>query len=465
MTSHPIRLLSAAMALLALRASAAPARPAASAAPSAPANAPPSAPVSPPSSQAAPAPEPPPPGETPLTMAEAVAIALRRNRDVIAAKLEIREAELDRVEAGLYWNPTLSYTMSNIVLGKGSYTVPDQYPGAFSELVHSIGVSEVIDVWAKRSARIHAADLGVAQRRLLVQDALREIVYDVRSAFADVAREQSERDLSRETRDRYADTVRLSRSRFAAGEISEAELSKIELEGLKYENAVIDAEQEYDLSRQKLAALLGIGTELPFYVSFPVPRDTSASLPALISQALGHRPDLLASEAAERLAGASLTSARREAYPDISVGLGYTHSGFQISGDNPNTLSLNLSAPLPLFDRNQAGIGRAELAMKRAENDTARIQLVVRREVGEAVRKVARAQALLGVYEGGGMLKRSEQALTVAEKSYKAGAISLLELLEARRTYIDTQANYLRAQHDLRQSTVDLAHAVGESPK
>jgi cobalt-zinc-cadmium efflux system outer membrane protein len=128
-------------------------------------------------------------------------------------------------------------------------------------------------------------------------------------------------------------------------------------------------------------------------------------------------------------------------------------------------VSLNVSAPLPLFDRNQAGIGRAELARKRAENESARLELVIRRDVTEAVRKVTRAQALLGVYEGGGMLKRSEQALTVAEKSYKAGAISLLELLEARRTYIDTQASYLRAQHDLRQSTVDLTHAVGESPK
>jgi cobalt-zinc-cadmium efflux system outer membrane protein len=450
--------LASATALLALDAGAAPQTPPSAPAPATPTATPPPATQTPTTTESA-APE------AALTIDQAVAVALQRNRDVIAAKLQIREAELDRIEAGLYWNPQLSYQMNNIVLGKGGYANQPAYPGAFSQLQQTIGISEVIDVWAKRGARMHAADLGIEQRRLEVQDALREIVYDVRSAFADVAREQSERDLTRETRDRYSDTVRLSRSRFAAGEISEAELSKIELEGLKYENAVIDAEQEYDLARQKLAALMGIGTELPFYVAFPVPRDTSVSLPALTTEAMAHRPDLLAAKADQRFAGASLTSARREAFPDISLGVGYTHSGFQVSGDNPNTLSINVSAPLPLFDRNQAGIGRAELAIKRAENESARLELVIRREVAEAVRKVARAQALLGVYEGGGMLKRSEQALTVAEKSYKAGAISLLELLEARRTYIDTQASYLRAQHDLRQSTVDLTHAVGESPK
>ena len=60
------------------------------------------------------------------------------------------------------------------------------------------------------------------------------------------------------------------------------------------------------------------------------------------------------------------------------------------------------------------------------------------------------------------MLARAETALRVAEKSYRAGAISLLELLEAQRTYLDTQAQYLRALYDFRQATVDVAHAVGE---
>src|SRR5262249_39673740 len=156
------------------------------------------------------------------------------------------------------------------------------------------------------------------------------------------------------------------------------------------------------------------------------------------------------------------SAARREALPDVSLGVAYTHSGFQVSGDDPNTLAVNLSLPIPIFDRNQAGVGRAELAIRRAENEASRVELIVRRDVAGAGRRVERAQALLAVYEAGGMLNRAEAALDVAEKSYRAGAISLLELLEARRTYIDTQASYLRAQHDLRQSLVDLSHSVGE---
>lgn len=405
-----------------------------------------------------------------LTMDRAVAIALARNRDVIAAKLEIREAELDKVAASLYPNPILSYTIGNLVVGPGNTGNvagggAPRSPGFFQQAVNTVGVSDVVDVWAKRGARMRAADAGIRYRRLAVEDALREIVYAVRSAFADVVREQSERELSRETRDGYAETVRLSRARFSAGEISDAELTKTELEGLKYENALIDAEQEYDIARQKLAALLGIGTDLPFFASFPLPREFVVSAPKLTAEALNRRPDVLAARARGELATASLGSARREAYPDISLGVSYTHSAFTVSGDNPNSLALTLAAPLPLFDRNQAGIGRAELEAMRTTNDAARLELEVRREVADAARRLERAQSLLAVYEGGGMLDRSETALRVAEKSYKAGAISLLELLEARRTYIDTRAGYLRTQHDFRQSTVDLFHSIGGEPK
>ena len=64
-----------------------------------------------------------------------------------------------------------------------------------------------------------------------------------------------------------------------------------------------------------------------------------------------------------------------------------------------------------------------------------------------------------------GMLARAENALRVAEKSYQAGASSLLELLDAQRTYLDVRGQYLRAVYDYRQAAVDVNHAVGTEVK
>lgn len=260
-------------------------------------------------SPAAPGSGAPMPGATParseqarananLSMEDAVAVALKRNRDIIAARLDLQEAEYDRVAAGLYPNPVFAYQIGNLVLGRGSSgneSAP-RYPGVLSQTVHSVGISEIIDIWAKRSHRIRATEQGLRYKRLLLEDALREITYAVRSAFAEVVRKRSELEFSKEVLDRYSETVRLSRSRFKAGEISEAEFRKIELEGLKYQNAVIDNELERDLARQSLAALLGLGTvdELPDTL---LPEDVGPlrrSVADLTHDAFENRPDMRA---------------------------------------------------------------------------------------------------------------------------------------------------------------------------
>ena len=400
-----------------------------------------------------------------MTMDRAVAIALQRNRAVIAARLDIEAAQVERIAAGVYWNPQFTYAVGNVVLGSGNAQNIGLNPGPFSELVHTVGLTEVVDVWAKRSARIRAANVGIEHRTLLVEDALREIVYVVRGAFTDLVREQAELELSRTMKLRYDETVRLSRARVNAGEISDSEFRKIELEGLRYQNALIDAELELDLARQRLAGLLGLraASELPGNaVVADAPQRTPVTPGPLVNRALELRPDVRAAKKGLALSDAMIESAKREGYPDISIGVSYTHSEFTASGDNANAAGVSVSLPLPLFDHNQAGIARSRLERKRSDNDVLRLDIVVQHEVGEAVRRVERSATLLDVYEGGGMLSRADNALRVAESSYKAGAVSLLELLEAQRTYIETRADYLKVQDDYRKAQIDVTHAVGE---
>jgi cobalt-zinc-cadmium efflux system outer membrane protein len=195
--------------------------------------------------------------------------------------------------------------------------------------------------------------------------------------------------------------------------------------------------------------------------------DTSAprvlpTLEPVLAQALRDRPDLRAVRKGQELAEASLSMARREAYPDPSIGVVYTHSEFTVSGDNANSLGLALSFPLTLFDRNQAGVARSQVELKVNENERVRVDLRVRHEVAEAIRRVERAARSLDVYEDEGMLRRADNALRVADSSYKAGSISLLELLEAQRTFIQTRMDYLQAQDDYRKAIAVVSHAVGE---
>ena len=405
-----------------------------------------------------------------FTVEQAIAVALQRNRDAIAARLDIEVSELDVVAARIYPNPVAQYGIGNLVLGQANPQggAVAASPGFAGQRVQTIGVSELLDVWMKRSARARAAEQGVVQRRWLTEDALREVVYGVRSRFTDVLRAQASRRLALEVVERTGEVVRLARARFKAGDIAQTELGKLELEGLRYANAVTEADAELDLARGRLAGLVGVAPgELPagelVQTELGAPA-MDASLAALTTRALQQRPDLRAAGAARTRADVELSAAQREVYPDLTLGAAYTHSDFEISGENPNTLAFSLSLPLPLFDRNQANIGRARLEARRADNDGERLRLEVARDVAAAVRQRERARTLLAVLEapGDGMLARAETALTVAEKSYRAGAITMLELLESQRTYLDTRAQDLRVRYDLRQAAADVSHAVGE---
>src|SRR5207247_5232285 len=149
-------------------------------------------------------------------MDQAVSVALERNRDIIAARLDVDAAQVERVAAGIYPNPDFSYSYGNIVLGAGNPEGMNLRPSTFDEPVQTISISQVLDVWLKHGLRKEAANRGVDQARLSLEDALREVAYAVRSAFADVAREQEERQLAHDMRVRYDETIRLTRARFKA---------------------------------------------------------------------------------------------------------------------------------------------------------------------------------------------------------------------------------------------------------
>jgi cobalt-zinc-cadmium efflux system outer membrane protein len=409
-------------------------------------------------------------GAAGLSMDDAVRVAFSRNRDLIAAKLDVDTATTDVIAARMLPNPVVSYTLSNLVLGRGNDQMMGLKPGFFDQPVQTIGISQVIDVWAKRRARTQTAELGVEFRKWVAADAMRNIAHAVRTAFIEVLREQAERALAREVAGRYAATTKLSRSRFAAGDISEAELRKVELEAIRYDNAVIDADSQWDLARAQLAILMGLAdaaaipTELPDDFALVVPGENLSAADAatqLVGLAMRRRPDVRAAQLDRARAAAQLVSARREAYPDIAIGPTYSHSGFTVSGDNPNVLGVGVSLPLPLFDRNQASRARADVDIRRADNEAARLELVVRHEIADATRRERRARQLVGIYEGG-MLKLADDALRTAERLYHAGASSLLEFLEAQRTYLETRGQYLRTRHELRQASVDVAYVVAE---
>jgi cobalt-zinc-cadmium efflux system outer membrane protein len=419
----------------------------------------------------------------PLTIDDALDLAFRRNRDVIAAKLGVNAAEVERLAAGLRPNPVFSYLANNFSLGPGTVNCITQtdgnpVPGSCaaesfaSNTVHSFAISWELDVWRKRNLRLDAAAVGVEAARAQVKDALRAVGAAVTAAWLKLHHAQEALALARQVRDQYIETVRVSRERARKGEIAGNEFQKIELEQQRYEAATIGAEQETADDERALKELLALPPETADFVlpEAQVPAVTTPELSPLVDEALAGRPDLQAVALQSKKARADLDVAHRGAWPNPSLALGYTRSQNRPAGDNENTLSLGLSVALPVFDRNQADIGRASVAVQATENALAKARLTVAHDVAEALQHERYTHAIVDTYvhreadaynKQTNRLERAEGLLKAATEAYRIGAISLLELLEAQRTYNTTRSDYLIALGAYRQALADLATSVG----
>ena len=295
---------------------------------------------------------------------QAVAVALQRNRDVIAARLDIEAARAGRGRGAHLPEPDARVRAREPGAGHGNTQDARRCrrsPGFFGQPVQTRRRQRDRRRLGRSAARAsRAAERGVEHSALQVEDALREIVYAVRSAFADVVREQSERQLARDiARPLRRDGAPVAGALSRRATSPRPSCARSSSRGCATRTRSSTPRLQLDLARSKLAALLGLaaGAELPGAIADASRRGDAArfDLPALIARALEQRPDLRAAGAA-RVAGRGAARARREreACP-TSRWARPTRTATSPSRATTRTRSaLTLSLPLPLFDRNQA---------------------------------------------------------------------------------------------------------------
>src|SRR5262245_8185743 len=174
----------------------------------------------------------------------------------------------------------------------------------------------------------------------------------------------------------------------------------------------------------------------------------------LLERTLTVRPDVRAAEAARARARADLNLAKANAWWDVAPQVQYQRIG------PDNTFGLGISIPLRVFDRNQGEIARtrAEIERTARQQDAAAVQ--ARAEVETALTIVAneadKARMLSEVY-----LPRAARARDTVDYAYRRGGLSVLDLLDAQRTYRETALDQIRALGSYWSAVYQLEAAVG----
>ena len=384
-----------------------------------------------------------------LTLERAVELALERNPTLRAQALSITSAEANEVTATFRPTPVFSNEAQDF----------------------TAAVTQLFERGGKRQRRIESAKLSTNIVTTDFSDARRSLLFAVRKAFTDALLAKSNLALAQENLKSFQEVEDLNRIRFEKGDISGADFLKIELQKLQFQNDVQDANLALKTARTTLMTLLAtaeiaedfdIEGELKF-AEFDM---TLADLKAI---ALRDRPDLRSAEALRKKTEADIRLAIANSYTDISLTLGYHHTEPNLptwlspgvsKGPTENSVGFGFSFPLRIFDRNQGEIARTKAEAIRAVSiaEAVRNQISSDVEVSYAAFRTSRERVRLyeQVYLG-----RAKESREIAEFAYKSGATSILDLLEAERTYRGVQLAYRQALATYRTNLYQLNSAVG----
>jgi cobalt-zinc-cadmium efflux system outer membrane protein len=147
-------------------------------------------------------------------------------------------------------------------------------------------------------------------------------------------------------------------------------------------------------------------------------------------------------------------------FPDITVSAQYTQTGDSNNAIQPPTISFGLSAPIPIFYQQQGEIRKAEAAYDTQSLQQAKTTAQVVSDVSTAMAGYESTRALVERMEK--LLKPSaERAFSITRLQYDKGAATLMDFLDAQRTYIATNVEYLQDLANYWTAVFQVEQAVG----
>ena len=380
-------------------------------------------------------------------------MAVAHNHALKAARTQIQQSQAQEITAAMRPNPVLTYD---------DLYIPIFSPGHLNaETLNNItefdlGVSYTFERGHKRQARIQAARDQTSVTSAQVGDTERGLTFSVAQQFVGILLAKSSLQFALQDLASYQQTVDLSQVQYKAGAISEGDLLKIRLQLLQFQMDVSQARLGLIQALASLRSLIG-------YDAIPAGYDVTGELayePLKLNQddlklkALQLRPDYIAARLGVAAAESQHSLAKANGKRDLTTTFDYTH----VSALNNAGLTLNIE--IPVFDRNQGEIARTHHAITQAQETRTAAEETVMTDVANAYEAFKTGDEVAQFYLSG-YLKQAEDSRDISEYAYKRGAASLLDFLDAERSYRATELAYRQALATYMLAVEQLREVVG----
>lgn len=380
----------------------------------------------------------------PLTLARALALTLEKSPVLSSFSWDIRAAEARIIQAKLVPNPEIS-------LEGEDFTRAD-VRSATESMQNTLEFSQLIELGGKRNSRVREARFDQEATEWDYQAKRLEVLKLTSLAFIDVLSAQRNVRLAEENVELTEGAVPVTQKRVEAGKASDVELVRTNTAVATARIRLTGARRDLETARVNLAAQWG--AKKATFPSVTGNLDQLRPIPSLesLKAKLQKNPDLARWTTERQKREATLNLARAEAKPDVTL-----RAGPRLLGASRADLTLvaGFSIPLPLWNRNQGKIAEAEANVAKAADERAAVEAKAYAELNEAYQTLARAAEEVRILRET-VLPGAKSAVGQITDGYAAGRFSQLDVLDAQRTYNESQTEYAKALSDFQKAQTQI---------
>lgn len=398
-----------------------------------------------------------------LTLEQSIDVALQRSLDLRSKFYEIPQAKADTLQASLRANP-IFYQDGQLLQYAGN-RFSRSYPGGPSQ--YDTNVSVPLDLSHKRQARTEVAARAEKVLEAQYQEAVRQRIDDVYDAY--VLGALAARQTVRYARQSVSGLEKLAASTeelYKGKSISQGDLNRVRIQLRTAKLGLVDAEATYRKAMLDLGSLMNLTREEITGVQLRGSISDMAPPPPPIEElrkiALDSRPDIIAFRLGVKRAEADVRLARANRYNDVFVLV----QPFTWQDNTPYGLksavswALGVTAPLPIFNRNQGGIQRAVLNVSQTETELADLERQALIDVEKAAQEYEVTRREVEELRNE-VIPEARQVRDEVLKLFRSGEKSVIDFINAQLEFNQVAKQYLDTSIRHRRSMLAINTAVG----
>ena len=375
---------------------------------------------------------------------EAVAIALWNNPQFQADLADINIANADVIDAGLIQNPVLRYLSPAMGVAASGY------------------INLGLDFLWQRPKRIAAAAADAERRKEVAIQRGLTLVRDVQVAYADQAFAQRKSTIYRQNLQIRAETMRLINARLRTGEISELEANTFLVDSLQANDVLLAGLRDTSIFTNRLNTLLGYRADTAIgYATDSMGTKQLIDRQAILNTAFENHPEIIAAKKTMEASAARIGWERSRIFALLAT-LNFQHIPSRGGSDwLPNTFNPGIQGEIPLFNRNQGRIQRAQAEMEQAAFQYVAVRQRIAQQLVESYYLYQQAYQSLAIWNSQ-VMPTLERSVRQVRKAYELGETSYLNVLEAMRQWQTANLRQAEIEFDIRRSISNLNWSIGK---